>query len=180
MARVGAAVLMLSVLVAGVSAQSPNSTTRDVVVVTGRVDRIDPFSRSLTLRTPEGALHTVYANKELKAFDELRSGDMVTVRIFESVVVAVRPGGRMTAVEDSTAAAKKARGSDVDVMQQLKATVRVESINPASQMITYKTGDNRTVIRQVADPHLLDGLKAGDLIEITYTRERALDLTKNR
>jgi len=165
----------------GALAQEPKVTTRDVALVAGKVERLDPFARSVTLRTPEGLLHTVYAGKELKAFDELRSGDTITVRISESVVVAVRPNARMTVLEDNTAAAKK--GPDAaaaDIMQQLKAVVRVETVDLASQVITYKTADNRNVMRQVTDRKLLDGLKRGDTIEITYTRERAIEITKNR
>ena len=96
--------------------------------MTGRIDRIDPFSRSLTLKTAEGLPHSVFVGPELKIFDELRAGDSVTVRITESVVVALRPNAKTTVVEDSTAAAKKgARGARADVIQQLKATVTVES-----------------------------------------------------
>ena len=162
-------------------AQNPKVTTRDVAVVGGKVERLDPFARSVTLRTPEGLLHTVYAGKELKAFDELRSGDTITVRISESVVVAVRPNARMTVLEDNTAAAKKGPdAASADIMQQLKAVVRVETVDMASQVITYKTADNRNVMRQVTDRTLLEGLKRGDIIEITYTRERAIEITKNR
>ncbi len=165
----------------GAIAQEPKVTTRDVAVVTGKVERLDPFGRSLTLRTPEGLQHTVYAGKELKAFDELRSGDTVTVRISESVVVAVRPNAKMTVLEDSTAAAKKGPdAAGADVLQQLKATVRVEKVDLASQVITYKTADNRNVMRQAVDRHLLEGLKPGDIVEVTYTRERAIEITRNR
>ena len=103
------------------------------------------------------------------------------MRISESVVVAVRPNAKMTVVEDNTAAAKK--GSDAagaDVTQQLKAAVAVLTVDLATQMITYKTADNRNVMRQVADRTLIEGLKRGDMIEITYTRERAIEITKNR
>ena len=174
--------VLLLVCTTGALAQEPRVTTRDVAVVTGKVERLDPFGRAVTLRTPEGLLHTVYAGKELKAFDELRSGDTITVRISESVVVAVRPNAKMTVLEDSTAAAKKGAGAagapGIDVLQQLKATVRVEKIDLASQVITYKTADNRNVMRQVADRHLLEGLKPGDIVELTYTRERALELIR--
>ena len=164
----------------GVPAQQPVTSVRDVAVVVGKVERLDPFARTVTLRTPEGLQHTVYAGKELKAFDQLRSGDSVTVRISESVVVAVRPNAKMTALEDSTASAKKAPdAARADVMQQLKAVVRVESVDTATQVITYKTADNRNVMRQVSDSRLLEGLKRGDTIEITYTRERAIELTRN-
>jgi Cu/Ag efflux protein CusF len=33
-------------------------------------------------------------------------------------------------------------------------------------------------MRSVADPALLQGLKAGDVIEVTFTRERALELAR--
>jgi hypothetical protein len=162
-------------------AQDQRQTTRDVGVFSGKVEKVDRFSRSVTLRTAEGLQHTVYVGPELKVFDELKSGDSVTARVSESVVVAVRPNAKLSAIEDSTAAAKKSpAASGADVLQQLKAVVKVETIDLPHQVITYKTADNRNVMRQVADPHLLENLKRGDTIEITYTRERAIEITKSR
>jgi hypothetical protein len=172
---------MLVLSAGGAFAQDPKGIVRDVLIVSGRVDRIDTFGRSVTIRTAEGPMHTIYVGRELKTFDELRTGDPVTVRVSESVVVAVRPGAKMTAIEDSTAAAKKSpRGASADVLQQLKAVVRVESVDMDRQVITYKTADNRSVMRQVTDRHLIEMLKPGDVVEISYTRERALEITKNR
>ena len=64
------------------------------------------------------------------------------------------------------------------MLQQLKAAVTVETVDLSTHVIVYKTADSRKVIRTVVDPRLLDGLKAGDVIEITYTRERAIDLQR--
>ena len=176
-------VVWLLVVPAALSAQdlaAPRVNVRDVAVVTGRIDRIDPFSRSLVVRTAEGLAHNVYLGPELKVFDELKAGDSVTVRITESVVVALRPNAKTTVVEDQTAAAMKGdSAAAADVLQQLKATVAVESVDVATGMITYKGADNRTVMRAVSDRRLIDGLKRGDIIEITYTRARAIELTKN-
>jgi hypothetical protein len=47
-----------------------------------------------------------------------------------------------------------------------------------SNWVTYKTADNRRVIRAVADPKLLDGLEPGDVIEVTLTRERVIELER--
>jgi len=176
-------VAWLLVVPAALSAQDPAAprvTVRDVAVVTGRIDRIDPFSRSLVVRTAEGPAHNLYVGPELKIFNELRPGDSVTVRITESVVVALRPNAKTTVVGDKTAAANKgAGGGAADVLQQLKATVTVESVDAATGMITYKGADNRSVMRMVSDRRLIEGLKRGDTIEVTYTRERAIGLTKN-
>jgi hypothetical protein len=160
-------------------AAAPRQDVRDVAVISGRVERLDPFTRSVVLMTTEGQPYSIYVGRELKIFDELKRGDAVTVRVTESVVVALRPKAKTTAVEDrTTAAGKSAR--EADVIQQLTAIVTVENVDAATRMITYKGADNRSVVRMVANPRLIDGLKRGDTIEITYTRASAIALTKNR
>jgi hypothetical protein len=160
--------------------QEPKTTTREVVVGSARVDRIDVFSRAVTLRTDDNQTQVVYVGPELKIFDELKEGDQVTVRLIEEVVVAVRPNAKPTVVEDTTAAAKKELGASRDVQQQLKATVTVDSVDMAGQLVTYHAANNLSVTRAVADPHLLDEVKPGDVIEVTYTRSRAIAIDKRR
>lgn len=164
--------------VAGES-QDPKSTVREVVTMTGTVERTDRSSRALTLRTSQNTTQTIYVAPEIPLFDELRNGDRITVRLYESVIVAVRPGLKPSVAVDTTASAKDATAQG-QVLQQLKAAVTVESVDPKNNAVVYKTADNRRVIRTVADPRLLDGVKAGDVIEITHTRERVIDLQRMR
>jgi len=53
-------------------------------------------------------------------------------------------------------------------------------VDHAAQIITYKGKDNRSVMRMVANRRLLDGLKRGDIVEITYSRERTIEPAKQR
>jgi hypothetical protein len=165
------------------SAQDPgasNVDVRDVSVVTARVDRIDSFGRSLSLQTPEGMPFSVFVGRGLKIFDELRAGDTVTVRVTESVVVVPRPRAKTTIVEDQTASANKGPdGTRADVLQRLKAIVTIESVDQTAQTIAYRGADNRSVTRMVANRRLLDGLKPGDIVEITYSRERTIEPARN-
>lgn len=173
------AALSLFLLEPAVRSQEPRTTARIVLEGPARVERIDRFSRSLTLRTNEGLLHTVYVDPTLTAFDDLQSGDTVTVRVVESVVVAVRPGAKPKVIAETTAAARKeAADGSGEILQQLKMTVTIEKVD--RQVVTYRTADNRTVIRAVADPHLIEGLKRGDVVEVTLTRERAIALERSR
>ena len=64
------------------------------------------------------------------------------------------------------------------MLRQLKATVRIDSVDRRQNVVVYTTGLNLRVTRAVADPRLLDGLKAGDVVEVTYTRERAVDVQR--
>ena len=148
----------------------------------GTVERTDPFSRALTLRTSDSTTQTINVPRELKLFDELRARRQdhgARVRIGHR---HVRPGReaerrrRHDGERQSRRSVRAERGS----LQQLKAAVTVESVDRSARVIVYKTADSRKVIRAVADPQLLEGLKAGDVIEITYTRERAIDLQRAR
>lgn len=159
--------------------QDPKSTVREVVTMTGTVERTDRSSRALILRTSQNTTQTIYVAPEILLFDELRNGDRITIRLYESVIVAVRPGLKPTVAVETTGSAKDATGQG-HVLQQLKAAVTVESVDPRNNAIIYKTADNRRVIRTVADSRLLEGVKAGDVIEITHTRERVIDLQRMR
>ena len=168
---------MVCMLMAVLGAQDPKTSVRTVAALSGRVDRIDNATRSLILRVGDNSYQSVFVGPDVKVFNELKPGDNVTIRVQESVVVAMRPNTRPSVISDTTAAAKKETPSS-DVMQQLKAVVTIESVDPSTSMIVYKTGDNRRVMRAVADPKLLEGLKANDVIEITYTRERAVEIER--
>lgn len=159
------------------SAQESKTSVRTVAGLSGRIDRIDNATRSLILRVGDNSFQSVFVGPDVKIFNELKPGDQVTIRVQESVVVAARPNTRPSVITDTTAAAKKESAS-TDVMQQLKAVVTIESVDAQTNLIVYKTGDNRRVMRAVADPKLLEGLKAGDVIEITYTRERAVEIER--
>jgi hypothetical protein len=173
--------LFMLLMAAATPSQEPVATTRDVLRLTARVDRVDRLARTLTLRADNGLIHTVYVDPKLSLFDELKSGDTVRVHIMESVVVSVRPDAKAGPVTDTTAAAKDAGGGQgTDVLQQLKATVTIESVDLRTQMVVYKDGNKRTVARYVLDPRLLEGLKRGDVVEVTYTRARAIELERSR
>jgi len=165
-------------LTALIAVQEPSKSERVVMAGTARVERVDTFGRSITVRTDQGVIHTVYVGPELGVFDQLRSGDTVTIRVVESVIVALKRGAKPTALTDTTAEARKASGGRSDVQQQLTAIVTIESVDVPAQVVVYIAGDNRRVMRNAVDPHLLEGLKKGDVVELTYTRERAIDLEK--
>jgi hypothetical protein len=131
-----------------VRAQEPRTSVRQVATLAGSVDRVDRTSRTLTLRVAAGATETVYVAPEVKVFDELKTGDKVTIRVLESVIVAVRPELKPTVPVDTTAAAKKESGAtgQGDVLQQLKAVVTVESVDLQTQTVMYKGANNMRVV----------------------------------
>ena len=176
--------LMLSALVItlmshAVQAQAPTPnvvTTESTITAT--VDRIERSSRVLTLRSAGNVVRAVYVDPSVKAFDDLKAGDVITLRHAESVVVHVRPGAALSDARDVTAEAQKA--GDGQVIQQLRAVVTVEAIDPQGLSMAYRTKDGLKILRRVTDKRLLEGLHVGDRIEVTLTRERAVSIERVR
>ena len=177
MFRTMLSVVMITLMSHAVRAQAPNVVTTESTI-TATVERIERSSRVLTLRSGGNVFQSVYVDPSVKTFDDLKAGDIVTLRYTESIVVQVRPGAALTDAKDSTAAAKKA-GND-QVLQQLTAVVKVERIDPQGLSIEYRMKDGRKILRAVSDKRLLEGLREGDQIEVTLTRERAVGIERVR
>jgi hypothetical protein len=173
-------ILAASVLPMRAAAQEPKTSVREGVALAGTVERVDRVSRLLTLKGDDTRTHSVYVPPDVTLFDDLKAGDRVIGRVRESIVVSTRPGLRPRPLTDTTAqAANTARGpEDPKVTQQLTAVVTIESIDRKTQSVIYKTADNRRIVRAVADAQLLDGLKPGDVVEVTLTRERVIELQR--
>ena len=172
-------VLILSLLLLGgpAPAQAPNAVTRETTTV-ATVDRIERSSRVLTAHSDDKVVHTLYVDPSVKAFDDLKVGDVVTVRYTESVVVQVRPNAKPTELQDTTAAARKA--GDANIVQQQKRIVIFEEVDAQGLFVTYRTHDNQRGVYPVQNKELLKGLRRGDRIEITLTQARAVSIERKR
>jgi hypothetical protein len=174
--------ILLSTVVAGMligatpaPAQAPNVVTRESTV-TGTVASIERSTRIVTFRKEQNVLESVYVDPKVTAFDDLKAGDVVTVRYVESVVVQVRRDAKLSEPRDTTDEARKARGESV--IQQVKAVVTIEDIDSQRLFVSYRTQDGVRARTAVNDKTLLEGIRPGDRIEITMTRERAVDIRR--
>jgi hypothetical protein len=179
MSRSMLSALVITLMSHAVQAQAPAPTVvATESTTTATVDRIERSSRVLTLRSAGNVFQTVYVDPSVKAFDDLKAGDVITLRYTESVVVQVRPGAALSDARDVTAQAQKA--GNEQVVQQLKAVVTVVGIDPQGLSIEYRTKDGLKVLRPVNDKRLLEGLRVGDRIEVTLTRARAVSIERPR
>lgn len=174
-------ILLLSAVVAGTlistapaPAQAPNVVTRESTV-TGTVASVQRSTRVVTFRKESNVLESVYVDPNVAAFDDLKVGDVVTVRYVESVVVQVRRDAKLSEPRDTT---NEARKTGESVIQQVKAVVTIEDIDSQRLFVSYRTQDGVRARRAVTDKRLLEGIRPGDRIEITLTRERAVDIKR--
>lgn len=173
-----AATLSLSTSIPPAQDPEPKPAVTQDTVVTVRIERVDTWGRTVTFRSAEGLLQSIHVPKELSIFDELEQGDLVRIRYRDSFVVQVKPGASLAPPADTTAEARAAQTDpDADeIQQQMTATIRVDRIDRSRNLIVYTGQDKRPVMRAVRDPRLLDGLEPGDVVTVTYTRERAISV----
>jgi len=109
------------------------------------------------------------------------TGDFVVVRYYDSYIVELTPGKRMGPPEIVAGAELDAlKTDDARVTQRTRLTVTIDAIDMPAGSVTYHGSDNRRVFRVVQDRKLLEGLKAGDVVTITYTRAQAVSIGRTQ
>jgi len=165
---VALAVLVALPLVA--AAQKPVTQT-EAVEVTAKIEAIDQTTRLVTLKDKDGVMETIYCGPEVKRFNDLKVGDTVSFRYYESVAYEIRKPGEAAKVTTGEPKVTRSEGPKPGgtMSQQKTGTVTVKAVDAKVPSITVLTGDGRTVSFKVEDPKKLQGVQPGDKIDMTYT-----------
>jgi hypothetical protein len=168
------------VLAPGVShAQKKTMSAGGVASVTATVEAIDSANRLVTLKdTADGHTETVYCGPNVKRFDALKVGDKVTFRYHESMVLQLRKAGTTAAAPEGSAGITRTPGEKPGgtIARQMTASVTVVSVDEKNSAITVKADDGSTFSSRVENKKDLEGVSAGDRIDITYTQALAVSV----
>jgi Cu/Ag efflux protein CusF len=152
-------------------AQKPTTETEGIEL-TATIEAIDHDGRLVTLKDKGGNVQTIYAGPQVKRFDELKVGDTVTFRYYESVAYQVRkpgqPSGLPTTGDPKVVRSQGAKPG-ATISQQKTATVTIKAIDEKVPSVTVLTEDGRTASFRIDDKKNIKDVKAGDKVEITYT-----------
>jgi Cu/Ag efflux protein CusF len=178
--RLALPVLALLIALPGISlAQEPVKHEKDTVTVKATIDAIDHDTRVVTLKDKDGKITQITAGPEVRRFDELKVGDVVTFVINESVVYTIRKPGESVPPDkkDDPAivrdAAAKPGGSKTT--QETK-TVTIKAIDPKTSAVTIQTEDGKTSTHKVNDKNIVKNIKVGDRVVIIYTKAVAISI----
>ena len=163
------AVLVALPLVA--RAQKPVDRT-EAIELTTKIEAIDKTARLITLKDQDGETETIHCGPEVKRFDELKVGDTITFRYYESTAYAIRKPGQpsgLPAETGRTVTRSEGPRPGGTIAEQETATVTIKAIDAKVPSVTVLTEDGRTVGFKVEDKNNLKDVKAGDKVEITYT-----------
>jgi Cu/Ag efflux protein CusF len=167
-----AAVLLIAPTAA--LAQKP-AVISDVVSETFTIEAIDHSKRIVTLRDKEGFVEDVVCGPEVQRFDALKVGDRVTFSYRESIATAIRkPGSAPKPAQSAAVTRTPGTSPGAEVKQEQTVGATIEAIDPKVPSVTIKADNGRRMSFKVANAKNLEGYKAGDKIEITYTQAFAV------
>jgi hypothetical protein len=160
----------------GALAQKP-VTQGAAVTETATIVAIDSTNRLVTLKDKDGITDTIQVGPDMKRFSELKVGDVVTFRYYESVVYAIqKPGDKAPAPATGGLVRGTGPKPGGTLSEQLTAVVTIQAIDAKTPSVTIKTEDGNVMSFRIEDPKNLTGVKVGDRVQITYTRALAISV----
>jgi len=181
--------LVLSIFV-GLSAsqavaQEKKPTDRPGVVmaegasITATVEAIDYDKRTVDLKGSKGNVVTLKVGPEAKNFNQVKVGDRVTARYFDSIAIQVRKPNEPPFAEQGSAvqvAPKAAKPGGVAVATS-EMTAVVDDINYKTRTVTLRGPQQKTVTLKVdKDVKRFNEVKKGDEIVVRRTEALAIDV----
>jgi len=161
------------------AASAPGTATMAAeVTVSATVQAIDKATRQVTLKGPKGKVNTVTAGPDVRNFDQVKVGDVVTVRYLEALTLTLMKGGKELRSSSETPAAARAAAGERPagvVANQTEVTANVIAVDAKTQTVTLR-GPKRTVEMKVPDAGQFKLIKVGDQIHAVYTEAVALSV----
>jgi len=146
---------------------------------TGVVEGIDPATRTVTLKKPDGTSVATVAGPEITRFDEVKVGDKVNARYYENIIVRVKQPGEsdvISGVTGTTGAEQTLPGGTK--AKQVTITATITAIDPTVPTITFTGPSGWKYTSKVKDTEALSKVKVGDKVDIVWTEAMLVSLDR--
>jgi len=172
---VAAALISLFSIASSQAQETKGQAVMSTETVTATVLKVNQKTREVTIKTKDGKEHTFIAGDHVKNLAQVKKGDIITAVYTEAIAYEVKKHGT-TGVQTTTATAGAKPGEKPagGIAQQTTVTVTITAIDTKAETVTFMgpRGNKETV--KVRDPKNLNGVKVGDMVDITYTEALAI------
>jgi len=145
------------------------------------VENIDPATRTVTLQGESGKTVSVKCGDEVRNFDQIKKGDQVTVKYYQSVALGLRKPGEPPSMEEQSALLRSEPGQKPGgvAMKTVQISATIESIDKATREVTLKGPEGKTKTVKAGDAvKNFESLKVGDQVVATVSQALAIDVSK--
>lgn len=161
----------------------PIAAEAEEVDLMATVVSVDVATRMIVLKNDEGNQARVHVGDNVQNLDQVKPGDKVKLRFFESIVMDLRrntkgqPGAMGEQISERASAGQLPAGL---VARKVTVTAEIIKVDLKKNIVTFKGPNGEHTVRaKTADSQAaIKKLKKGDLIDITYTEAMAAEVTK--
>ncbi len=154
-------------------ADQPQATMSEIVTMSASVQKIDKATRMVTLKDQQDQIHDISVGKSVN-LENLKVGDQVNATYYSEIALGIRkPGQAAPKVTETTTQ----RGGVT--ARQANLSAQVVSVDTDNNTVTLRgpQGDVHTLKAQSPDVQArLGQLKAGDMVDVTYTQAMAISV----
>ena len=172
------AIVMASPHLAMAQAKTISSEMR---VETGTIEAIDAATRKVTIKKADGTFVTTVAGPEITRFAEVKVGDTITARYYDTVVIRVKQPGEAevaSATRGTTGSGQVTPGGTK--AKQVTLTVTITAIDPTVPSITFTGPEGWKYTSKVSDTEALAKVKVGDRVDIVWTEAMLVALERGK
>lgn len=184
------AALLAAVPVVAAAQQPPKAATivekekgavavADAIELQGTVTALDKNTRAVTIQGATGKVMTVTAGPQIKNFNKIKVGDLVTLSYVAALGLELKKGGgrlRERIESEQSTAAKPGEKPSGSMSRTVKIIADVTAVDAGAGTITLR-GPQRSVDLVVKDKELLKDVRVGDQIFATYEELTVLSIT---
>ena len=146
----------------------------------GKFKSIDPKTRQVVIVGPNGNEFKTVLGDEVKNFNQIKVGDIVTLTHVEILVADIKKPSKVEIRERvETEKAVRAKLGDkpaAAIERQVSIVADVTAVDDKKGTLTIR-GATRTLDIKVKDPKVLKGVKVGTQIEAMVTEIIAIEVT---
>jgi len=176
-----AGVCGFAVVVQAADPPKPRVVISEMVELKAKVDSVDQAKRLVTLSDAKGDKVTVKAGPAVKNLDQIKAGDEVVIKHYESLALFVRKGGEAASASETTAVAVAAKGQEpaAVAVDTFEYKAKVEAVHPELHRITLMGPDGKKRSFKVhEDVKTLKEIKKGDELVLRHTEALAVSIDK--
>jgi hypothetical protein len=144
---------------------------------------VDHDTRLITLRGTDGAEATIEAGPEVRNFDQLKVGDIVTAHYQRALALELLPAGSAStgvAIEGGAVGAPKGERPGMTGGHSVTIVAKLAAVDMKNHTVTLVGDDGEKHVIEVKDPARqarMNQLKVGDMVRITYVEAVAVTVT---
>ncbi len=162
--------------------EKPSITTTQTQVVTAIVEAISHETRAVTLRGPEGDVHSFVVGEEAQNLDQVNVGDKVVAKYVQSMTIEVvdgdgsAPGAGTLSIDER---AEKGAEPGMSSADAVVITATLVAIDLDKNTFKLKGPEGNIKEYQARDAENLKKVNIGDIVIMTYTESIGLSLEKS-